>query len=77
MTLFFTSIGMLADLQWFLANWAQALLWLGIVFVLKALIVFAVCALMRIHYLAALATGITLAQIGEFSFVLAAEAPAW
>ncbi|MDJ0722497.1 MAG: cation:proton antiporter [Desulfobacterales bacterium] len=73
-TLFFTSIGMLADPQWFLANWTEALVWLGIVFVLKALIVFGIGVLMRIPYTAALATGITLAQIGEFSFVLAAEA---
>ena len=73
-TLFFTSIGMLADPDWFLANWGQALLWLGIVFALKALIVFGVGFLVRLPYAAALATGITLAQIGEFSFVLAAEA---
>ncbi len=73
-TLFFTSIGMLADPEWFLANWHQALLWLGIVFVLKALIIYGVCVLLRVHHLPALATGITLAQIGEFSFVLAAEA---
>jgi CPA2 family monovalent cation:H+ antiporter-2 len=67
-TLFFTSIGMLADPQWFLANWVQALLWLSIVFALKTLIVAIVGALMRIPFPAALATGITLAQIGEFSF---------
>ena len=73
-TLFFTSIGMLADPQWFLANWVQALLWLCIVFALKTLIVSIVGAVMRMPFSAALATGITLAQIGEFSFVLAAEA---
>ena len=73
-TLFFTSIGMLADPAWFLANWIQALLWLVFVFALKALIVFGICVIFRFNRLSALATGITLAQIGEFSFVLATEA---
>lgn len=72
-TLFFTSIGMLANPAWFLNHWAQALFWLVIVFSLKALIIFSICIAFRFDRLSALATGITLAQIGEFSFVLAAE----
>jgi K+:H+ antiporter len=73
-TLFFTSIGMLADPAWFLGNWAQALFWLVFVFALKAAIIFAICIIFRFDRLSAMATGITLAQIGEFSFVLATEA---
>ena len=73
-TLFFTSIGMLADPEWFLSNWAQALFWLAIVFVLKGFIVFSISVLLRVSPRSALATGIALAQIGEFSFVLATEA---
>jgi CPA2 family monovalent cation:H+ antiporter-2 len=73
-TLFFTSIGMLANPAWFLAHWVQALLWLVFVFALKAGIIFGICLIFRFGRLAALATGITLAQIGEFSFVLASEA---
>lgn len=72
-TLFFTSIGMLANPAWFLSHWYQALFWLIVVFILKALIIFIICLIFRFDRLSALATGITLAQIGEFSFVLAAE----
>ena len=72
-TLFFTSIGMLANPAWFLSNWYLALFWLAVVFVVKALIIFIICLVFRFDRLSSLATGITLAQIGEFSFVLAAE----
>lgn len=73
-TLFFTSIGMLADPAWFLSNSIKALFWLAVVFALKVLVVFVICLLFRFNRLPALATGITLGQIGEFSFVLATEA---
>ncbi len=73
-TLFFTSIGMLADPGWFLANWIQALFWLAAVVILKATIIFGIGTLLRIRPMPALATGVALAQIGEFSFVLATEA---
>jgi CPA2 family monovalent cation:H+ antiporter-2 len=72
-TLFFTSIGMLADPSWFLANWYQALLWLVVVFIFKAVVIFIIALVFRVSPRTALATGITLAQIGEFSFVLATE----
>lgn len=73
-TLFFTSVGMLADPAWFAQNWFEVLVWLALVFVGKALVIFAVGWALRMHPAHALATGIALAQIGEFSFVLAAEA---
>jgi len=73
-TLFFTSIGMLANPGWFLSNWIQALFWLAVVLLLKAIIIFGIGTLLRIRPVPALATGIALAQIGEFSFVLATEA---
>jgi len=73
-TLFFTSVGMLADPKWFLANWQEVLLWLGVVFSGKALIIFGICVVFKMSPVSALAAGITLAQIGEFSFVLATEA---
>jgi monovalent cation:H+ antiporter-2, CPA2 family len=72
--LFFTSVGMLGDPAWFLANWGAVLAWLVIVFIGKTLIVFGICWLLNLNVVYALATGFTLAQIGEFSFVLAAEA---
>ncbi|MFO7710035.1 MAG: cation:proton antiporter [Desulfobacterales bacterium] len=73
-TLFFTSVGMLADPAWFIANWGEVLLWLAVVFVGKALIVFGIGVVLKMNPFYALATGITLAQIGEFSLVLATEA---
>lgn len=73
-TLFFTSVGMLADPKWFLANWQEVLLWMGVVFSGKALIIFGICVVFKMSPVSALAAGITLAQIGEFSFVLATEA---
>lgn len=73
-TLFFTSIGMLADPSWFLANWFQTLLWLALVFIFKTAVIFLIGLVFRVGLRTALATGITLAQIGEFSFVLATEA---
>ena len=73
-TLFFTSVGMLADPRWFLANWQEVLVWLGLVFSGKALITFGICVALKMGPAYAMATGITLAQIGEFSFVLATGA---
>jgi CPA2 family monovalent cation:H+ antiporter-2 len=73
-TLFFTSVGMLADPRWFLANWPEVLLWLGVVFSGKALIIFGIGVALKMSPVYALAAGITLAQIGEFSFVLATVA---
>jgi CPA2 family monovalent cation:H+ antiporter-2 len=73
-TLFFTSVGMLADTNWFLANWQEVLVWLGVVFGGKTLIIFGIGVALKMSPAYALATGITLAQIGEFSFVLATEA---
>jgi CPA2 family monovalent cation:H+ antiporter-2 len=73
-TLFFTSVGMLADPAWFLVHWSQVILWLVVVFLGKTLIIFAIGVGFRLSPVYALAAGITLAQIGEFSFVLANEA---
>jgi monovalent cation:H+ antiporter-2, CPA2 family len=73
-TLFFTAIGMLAEPAWFVANWAEVLGWLVLVFVGKTLVIFGIGLAFRIHPAHALASGIALAQVGEFSFVLAAEA---
>jgi CPA2 family monovalent cation:H+ antiporter-2 len=73
-TLFFTSVGMLADPAWFLANWAEVVVWLAVVFLGKTLIIFGIGVVFKMGPVHALAAGITLAQIGEFSFVLASEA---
>jgi len=73
-TLFFTSVGMLANPQWMLyhIHWiAPALVCM---IISKILIVYVIARLFGNPRSQALATGITLAQIGEFSFVMATTA---
>lgn len=73
-TLFFTTIGMLADPRWMLSHLQWILGGLVVMTAGKTLIIFTIIRMFRHASLHALATGITLAQIGEFSFVLAATA---
>jgi len=71
-TLFFSSIGMLGDPAWF-ANHLPAVLSLVAAIVIgKALIIWITLRAFRLTHTNALAAGICLAQVGEFSFVLAA-----
>jgi len=69
-TLFFVSIGMLADPGWFLSNWSVVFLWLFLVVIGKTIIVYLIFLFFKIGHGQALATGISLSQMGEFSFVL-------
>ncbi len=72
---FFTTVGMLLDVQRALPLWEEILLFLGGVIVLKSLVVAAVLyGVLRERLGQALQTGLTLAQAGEFSFVLATAA---
>jgi len=73
-TLFFTSIGMLMHPQWFFyhVHWVAAGL-IGMI-IGKAVIIYFIARLFKCNPVQSLATGITLAQIGEFSFVLATAA---
>ncbi len=70
--LFFTSIGMLLDLGWLIHHLHLVLPALLVVFVLKVAIIFLLFKMLRIDNQVALSTGITLGQVGEFAFVLAA-----
>ena len=70
-TLFFSSIGMLADPMWVLDHWLLVFVVVGVVVVGKAAITCGVSYLFRSPLGHAAATGICLAQVGEFSFVLA------
>ncbi len=73
-TLFFASVGMQAKPMWF----AMHLHWIALVSVvvltMKTGIIYGVARLFGLENRQALSTGITLSQIGEFSFVLAATA---
>ena len=71
LTLFFTSIGMLADLTFMAANALLVAVCVVAVIALKASIVFAAFSMLGVRRHSALATGVCLAQMGEFSFVLA------
>jgi CPA2 family monovalent cation:H+ antiporter-2 len=70
-TLFFTSVGMLAEPVWLLNHITIVASGLAAVFIGKSIIIYLLCCLFKISNRQALATGITLAQVGEFSFVLA------
>ncbi len=70
-TLFFSSIGMLADPAWVASHWRLALVVLAAIIVGKAAIVCGVARLFRSTPGHAIATAVCLAQVGEFSFVLA------
>ena len=71
-TIFFASIGMLADLQWIARNLPLVLGSVVGILLLKAIIVAGAARVARLTRLHAIATGLCLAQVGEFSFVLAA-----
>ncbi|MCP4711659.1 MAG: cation:proton antiporter, partial [Planctomycetes bacterium] len=73
-TLFFSSIGMLSNPAWILEHWAMVAATVAAVVFGKAVIVSAVALLFRFAPVHAAATGICLAQVGEFSFVIAGVA---
>ena len=70
-TLFFSSIGMLSNPAWILEHGAMVAATVAAIVFGKAVIVSAVALLFRSLPVHAVATGICLAQVGEFSFVLA------
>ncbi len=70
-SLFFISVGMLLDLN-FVAENSLTVFALGLgIFLVKASVVLAIALAMRSSPRTAIITGISLAQVGEFSFVLA------
>lgn len=73
-TLFFASVGMLAKPLWFLIHLHWVLVAALCIFLLKAVLIFCVARLFGLNRRHALATGITLGQVGEFSFVLTTAA---
>ncbi|MBI1368050.1 MAG: sodium:proton exchanger [Planctomycetes bacterium] len=73
-TLFFASIGMLADLGWLMEHWMSVAGVVALIIVGKTLVTAAVVRALRYRGRDAVATGVCLAQVGEFSFVLAGVA---
>jgi len=74
LTLFFASIGMLDDPRWIHAHWPWLVVAVPSVLLLKSAIVVLAGLLLRIPLRFAVGAGLCLAQIGEFSFVLATVA---
>ena len=72
MMVFFLSVGLLIDLRYLVDNWGSILLMLLVVMILKTFVNIAVLRRMGMSRRHALHVGTALAQIGEFSFVLAA-----
>lgn len=70
-SIFFVSIGLLLSLNALLENLASVMLWVVFLVVGKTLIVWGVVQLLGFPQRIAAATALGLAQIGEFSFVLA------
>ncbi|MFC1875727.1 cation:proton antiporter [Thermodesulfobacteriota bacterium] len=73
-TLFFASVGIQAKPMWFVTHLPWIVLVSLLVLILKTGIIYGVARLFSLDNRQALATGITLSQVGEFSFVLAATA---
>ena len=72
-TLFFAAIGMLIDPLFLIQNWELILSLVAIVMIGKFLIVVPLVSIFRYPLRVAIFAGLGLAQIGEFSFVLASE----
>lgn len=70
-TLFFVSIGQFINLQFVLANWVVVAVTVLVIVAGKFLIAATITWLFRYPLHTALAAGLALSQIGEFSFVLA------
>lgn len=70
-SIFFISVGMLLDLRFVYENYLVSLGLGAGVFLLKAIIVFALVLVLKYPMRIALICGVGLAQIGEFSFIIA------
>lgn len=73
-SLFFISIGMLLSTGFFVANLPMVLTWFAGLVIIKTVIIIAVVMSLRYPVRVATMTAVGLAQIGEFSFILAKTA---
>ena len=72
-SIFFISIGMLLHTAFFRAHWPLLIVLAVLLIILKICTVAATAAILRYPLRSALLTGLGLAQIGEFSFLLAQQ----
>ena len=71
MSFFFISMGMLLDYHIFITDFPWIVFWFFFALAVKALAGILAVKMMRLPWKTALAVGFSIAQIGEFSFVLA------
>ncbi len=71
LTLFFTSVGMLADFEFLKSHYVITLLATAGMLLIKFTIIYALMRFLKMMHSTGLATGLSLAQMGEFGFVLA------
>lgn len=69
---FFLSIGLLIDLTYVMQNWKPVLITLGAVTVLKSVVNVGILHLLGEPWQRSFHSGVTMTQIGEFSFVICA-----
>jgi len=69
--LFFVSIGMLMNLNYMFDNWLKIAVAVGLIFLIKSITATASAIVIGTPVRTSIHTGLGLAQIGEFSFVLA------
>jgi CPA2 family monovalent cation:H+ antiporter-2 len=69
--IFFISIGMLLDLRFLLEHWALLLGMVAALLVVKAVVGAAATRLLKRSLQVSIVSGLSLAQVGEFSFILA------
>ncbi len=70
-SLFFISVGMLLDVNYFFTHTGEVLFWAVAVILLKSLLTIPAILLLGYPLRIAVTTSVSLAQIGEFAFVLA------
>lgn len=69
-TVFFASVGMLADASWIYPNIGLVLMTTAAIILGKTVLTFASLRMMKVTTIASFAAGFSLAQVGELSFVL-------
>jgi CPA2 family monovalent cation:H+ antiporter-2 len=75
-SIFFISIGMLLQTGYFASHWALVLSMTGALVVVKTILVFLTAWILRYPMRSSVLAGLGLAQIGEFSFLLAQQGSA-
>lgn len=69
-SIFFTSIGMMVDLHFFISNWTYILLLSLFIIIIKFFIIFFLILIFNFNLRISFITGLYLAQAGEFSLIV-------